>query len=872
MKFSKILLTLLLFLTIGAKAQLDLEHWFPPIYQSTVGNLRATDIRLFLSTDKKEKIKVILYVNNVNQREYYLDKDNPVNDFVGNFPVLAQPMKVFGKNGTQPAGIHLAGSQSFYASIRLSGGKVSEMIASKGKTALGTEFFVVNDQTNLNDPDEPDGIKKQYYNYQASFMSLEDNTSIKISNYDKRLIFENGDTSDELNIVLNKGESYIVAALKSDNPPPAKYNPVLDNYAPNFIGAKITADKKIVVTNGNFLSHEKGDIGGDNTVDIIIQGNINMDQSLPTSALGKEYFIANGLTNPVDLPSEDVKTGGMEQLIIVAAKDNTAIYFNEEKHPFTVLNAGEYLITPISPGDNKWINGSQPSNVNSSNNLVQTKGMYIRTSKPAYVYQKIGGYQARPKAPDPTDFTSGMMLSYPIDKSYLQDDRQKGLTKTLIIPSISTLNGRSLDTKITIKTENTSNIVVNDRPISRSEFSEIVGKPGWSYWSQFDYPNGDFRITSDKSINVDYTGGYTYSGLAGSSTGFSNDPFVIKNGNCIEEGVFLYLSTTDFQSFQWKRDGINIPGETSPTITPKLPGNYTCDVSYMDFTFTPTEVRVDACPYLLVEKDLGPRCHSFAVDAEFIPIRRKDEVASTRILTQPLRGKANITDDIIFVEMDEDFSGENRLVYEIRGKSGFSQTVKLNFTIYPPPTIELKESLFPKGVRNTSFIYDLPSATTSNPDGNKIKYFLNKSQSNTDEITEAMSANFATTKTEIYAQITYGNGCTVLREINLIQTKIPDQPGNPDALLPNFFSPNDDGVNDFWCYENLGNMSTLQLAIFDRFGTKVYEHTDKGTCWDGKTTIGGPVPTGTYWVYYLVIDENGNQIQKSQWILLKNTD
>ena len=165
MKFSQFFLTLFVFFSFGAKAQLDLEHWFPPMYQSSVGTMRVTDIRLFLSTDKVAKTKVILYVNNVNKREYFLDKDNPVVDFIGDLPVLAQSMKILGTTQVQPAGIHLAGSGSFYASIRMSGNKVSEMIASKGKSALGKEFFVVNDQVILNDPAEPNGIKKRYYNY-----------------------------------------------------------------------------------------------------------------------------------------------------------------------------------------------------------------------------------------------------------------------------------------------------------------------------------------------------------------------------------------------------------------------------------------------------------------------------------------------------------------------------------------------------------------------------------------------------------------------------------------------------------------------------------------------------------------------------------
>lgn len=91
MKISRILTPLLLLLSISATAQLDLEHWFPPIHQSAVGTMRATDMRVYLSTDKKEKVHVILYINKVKKREYYLDKDHPLIADVSDLPLLARP-------------------------------------------------------------------------------------------------------------------------------------------------------------------------------------------------------------------------------------------------------------------------------------------------------------------------------------------------------------------------------------------------------------------------------------------------------------------------------------------------------------------------------------------------------------------------------------------------------------------------------------------------------------------------------------------------------------------------------------------------------------------------------------------------------------
>ncbi len=50
--------------------------------------------------------------------------------------------------------------------------------------------------------------------------------------------------------------------------------------------------------------------------------------------------------------------------------------------------------------------------------------------------------------------------------------------------------------------------------------------------------------------------------------------------------------------------------------------------------------------------------------------------------------------------------------------------------------------------------------------------------------------------------------------------------------LPNFFSPNGDGANEFWCMFS-DAVETIDLKIFNRIGEKVFETTDIKQCWDG---------------------------------------
>ena len=845
MKFSKIFLIFLIFFSVSVKAQLDLEHWFPPFYRTASG-YQISEIYFYLSTDKVTPFQVKVYNNEVLLKTLTLSKDSPI---IYNLDDSSMIYLSTERRVMQPTtmGIHFSGEKSFYASLRLATGpkiagkKIADIFASKGKSALGKEFFAVMDQSILygNNPDN--------MNYFISVMATKDNTNVKVSEYNEEIIFATGITDDELNFTLNKGESYIIDADKKTNNP----NGVLDDNDPNLIGAKITSNEPIVVSNGNYLSQDLGDEFG----------NMNLDQSVPTSKIGKEYFIVNGMTKAESL---------MEKSIIVATKDNTKIYYNNETLPFITLRKGEHYIGPYSTA-NYWVAGNQQEFQNTEPMVIPTKGMFIRSSEPIYLYQLIGGYNMRATggAKDQTFFSSGMLFSYPLDRNYLPDPRQK-LSNTIQIPSIEKLGVVKVDNKITIKTENNAVITFNGNPVV--DLSPMTGKEGWSYFTK-PYNTGDINISSNKSLLIDAVGGFQFAGYGSSYSGFSNDPFILKNGNCIEEGVFLYLNNIDFTAFQWQLNGVDIAGATGPTIIPTLPGNYTCVCFYTGFTFTTDPVNVVNCPYVLTDTDLGSFCNSFFVSPKFSPPRTKFEIKSIQILTQPLQGTATVEDGIIFVTIDEAFSGENRIVYKITDETGFYEIFKASFFVYASPTAELKNAIFPTGFQNKRYVYDLSKAVISNPDNNNIKYYPTKSnaESGSNEITGNQVTTYVTTASEVFAKLATQNGWISIRKIDLIKTEIPDDPGNPDGFLPNVFTPNGDGFNDVWDYSALGNMSTLQLAIFDRYGSKVYEHEDKNkSSWNGKTRNGVSFPTGSYWTYYIVTDETGNKLQKSQWILLKN--
>ena len=83
-------------------------------------------------------------------------------------------------------------------------------------------------------------------------------------------------------------------------------------------------------------------------------------------------------------------------------------------------------------------------------------------------------------------------------------------------------------------------------------------------------------------------------------------------------------------------------------------------------------------------------------------------------------------------------------------------------------------------------------------------------------------------------------------------------------IIPNTFSPNNDGINDTWKIAELTIYKNCNVQIFNRYGSTVF--TSKGLYkpWDGKLN-GKQAPVGTY---YYIIDVADIKQKFSGWLLL----
>ena len=110
---------------------------------------------------------------------------------------------------------------------------------------------------------------------------------------------------------------------------------------------------------------------------------------------------------------------------------------------------------------------------------------------------------------------------------------------------------------------------------------------------------------------------------------------------------------------------------------------------------------------------------------------------------------------------------------------------------------------------------------------------------------------------------TDANGCSATAQV-LLQISADCNMG---YHLPDAFTPNGDGHNDLFRMKTGDVPKAFSMAVFNRYGSKVFESRDINTGWDG--TIGSnPAPTGAY-VYIIVVTTSaGSEIKKQGTVML----
>jgi gliding motility-associated-like protein len=70
-----------------------------------------------------------------------------------------------------------------------------------------------------------------------------------------------------------------------------------------------------------------------------------------------------------------------------------------------------------------------------------------------------------------------------------------------------------------------------------------------------------------------------------------------------------------------------------------------------------------------------------------------------------------------------------------------------------------------------------------------------------------------------------------------------------NIVVNNIITPNGDGINDVWVFQNLDEYSAYEVTLFDRNGSRVFSTKNYQNDWDGKLSNNN-LPEDTY--YYII--------------------
>lgn len=80
---------------------------------------------------------------------------------------------------------------------------------------------------------------------------------------------------------------------------------------------------------------------------------------------------------------------------------------------------------------------------------------------------------------------------------------------------------------------------------------------------------------------------------------------------------------------------------------------------------------------------------------------------------------------------------------------------------------------------------------------------------------------------------------------------------NCSFIIPNAITPNGDGINDSWIISRQGNCKTINVFVYNRYGSQVYQKNDYQNDWKG-TYKGQSLPDATYYYIVTTLTSNNN--------------
>lgn len=201
-------------------------------------------------------------------------------------------------------------------------------------------------------------------------------------------------------------------------------------------------------------------------------------------------------------------------------------------------------------------------------------------------------------------------------------------------------------------------------------------------------------------------------------------------------------------------------------------------------------------------------------------------------------------------QINVDWSGTSTATVSLIQTSGLgcaSQPATMNVNVFPLPVANFSGDSVP-------FSYVLYSFTDSTIGNNGVASWQ-----------WDFGDGYTSSQQDPYHQYegpgTYTVQLIVINENGCVDTITSDVTINEGLNVSNTFTPNGDGINDYFMVPSSG-VTEYHIQIFNRWGTLVFESDAPSVTWDGKTRAGLEVPAGTY--FYIVNAKTGEEDHSQQ--------